>query len=409
MTSLITAATTRRALTSSVFRETHRTRRVLVIGSGAIGLRTAVELLQRQCCEVILHSPHPPTDLRNCSVGAGGLWMPFRCDDPRVDRWALETLDELWPYGSAGSRSTSSTTTSNATRTTIRNGESNTDIQPPPDLVEILPAISFLRNPVPALPSWTKDPRIQFRQCPIHELDHEDLQIPLLAELEAVGYTYAWYFHTPIVNSPVMLQYLADVVAQQAVEMNVQTHHYYTSVMEMCETAQQLNCDAVINCTGLGAATICQEPSNLYQGARGILLQFDRQDCTRYVPGTREALVMIDEEPWGTATEPCYLIPRGNLVVVGGSYLPGDTHPSIRPTERTRLFSNAHKMGIDIEKSQLVGEWTGFRPKRQSVRCELDDNRYQGITVAHNYGHGGSGWTVNVGAAKECIDILLQS
>lgn len=69
-------------------------KQALVVGAGAIGLRTALELLQ---CDtrVALRSPVPLTHASVCSVGAGGLWMPFHCDDARVDRWALETLDEL--------------------------------------------------------------------------------------------------------------------------------------------------------------------------------------------------------------------------------------------------------------------------------------------------------------------------
>ena len=35
-------------------------------------------------------------------MGAGGLWMPFHCDDPRTGRWAAETLDELFTYETQG-------------------------------------------------------------------------------------------------------------------------------------------------------------------------------------------------------------------------------------------------------------------------------------------------------------------
>jgi len=70
--------------------------RVLVAGSGVIGLRTAVELTRRQI-PVVLRSPIHPLHPSNCSQGAGGLWMPFHCDDPRTERWALETMDEIYP------------------------------------------------------------------------------------------------------------------------------------------------------------------------------------------------------------------------------------------------------------------------------------------------------------------------
>ena len=66
-------------------------------------------------------------------------------------------------------------------------------------------------------------------------------------------------------------------------------------------------------------------------------------------------------------------------------------------------------MGIDIEKCKIDGEWTGFRPFRQTVRCEIETNEAysNGVKVVHSYGYGGSGWTVYVGAAKECANLVL--
>jgi D-amino-acid oxidase len=174
-----------------------------------------------------------------------------------------------------------------------------------------------------------------------------------------------------------------------------------------------LGCDAVVNCTGLGAAKLCHDHKLV--GARGILLSFDRKACVRrtaiseglYGPNKHDAVIMTEEEPWGTDEAPAYMIPRGDSIVVGGSYLEGDTEPSIRPEERERLLRNADQLGIDIDKSTPSSEWTGFRPFRNPVRCEMDPDVSNGVKVVHSYGYGGSGWTVNVGAAKECADILL--
>ena len=53
--------------------------------------------LTRKQIPVVLRSPVHPLHSSNCSQGAGGLWMPFHCDDPRTYRWAMETLDEIYP------------------------------------------------------------------------------------------------------------------------------------------------------------------------------------------------------------------------------------------------------------------------------------------------------------------------
>ena len=70
--------------------------RVLVVGSGCIGLRTALELTRKRV-SVVLRSPVHPLNPSNCSQGAGGLWMPVYCEDQRINKWGMETLDEIYP------------------------------------------------------------------------------------------------------------------------------------------------------------------------------------------------------------------------------------------------------------------------------------------------------------------------
>ena len=164
------------------------------------GLRTAVELVRRKV-QVVLRSPKHPLDPSVCSQGAGGLWMPFHCDDPRTDRWAIETLDELHPMGE----------------------------DPQNELVEHVTTVSLKRNhqgPTigdflsdnyqagtggsSPLPVWSKDPRLQFQHVTTHQLCWQNsvlkLLIPTEKELWDAGYENAWLFRPPIVDCPKMLQ-----------------------------------------------------------------------------------------------------------------------------------------------------------------------------------------------------------
>ena len=409
-----TLAGTSAAYTSRTLKRTMATKQALIVGAGAIGLRTAVELLRRQV-KVVLRAPLPPTHASVCSVGAGGLWMPFHCDDPRVDRWSMETLDELLPIAERKD-----------------------------DLVEIVPAVTLLRKHSgpqvddfakntytsqsggktisAALPPWTQDSRIFFQHMTVEMLTWQNIvhkmRIPSEQVLKEAGYLHAWFFRPPIVNSPAMLNSLLEEVRESDADVNVETVHTYSSLEEMRADAESLGCDTVINCTGLGSRQLLGDKQLV--GARGILLQFDREKCVRNASvletatgeaTTQDAIIAVEEEPWGTETHPAYLIARGDKIVVGGTYLEGDTETTIRDQERARLYRNANLLGIDVEKSAVVGEWVGFRPYRPTVRCEYDTNYNRdcdGVKVFHNYGHGGSGWTVNVGAAKECATLLLQ-
>jgi D-amino-acid oxidase len=132
-----------------------------------------------------------------------------------------------------------------------------------------------------------------------------------------------------------------------------------------------------------------------------------------------DANIMVEDAPWGSEDMPCYLIARGDTIVVGGSYLENDSEPNLRDDERTRLLKNAELVGIDTERSHPIGEWTGFRPYRPTSRCEVD-HKYKGATsdinnnnsnirLVHSYGYGGSGWTVYVGCAKEATQLILGS
>ena len=425
--------------------------RALVVGSGAAGLRTAVELARRKV-QVVLRSPEHPLDA-SCSAGAGGLWMPVHCGggaaDPRaVDRWAIETLDELMPVGE----------------------------NPDDGVVEMLHAVDLKRDhagpDVPdfassryekagggstqtaKLPGWTRDPRIGFQHLSVEMLYWQNVALKLrLPPMDSVvrdaGYRFAWFFRAPVVDAPKMLgRYLDEVVRSGGsgggaeADVDVETGHRYESVAEMVDAARSLECDAVFNCTGLGAAEIVDSESgdDRVVGGRGVTLRFDRRSVARHpdfevahcnretaitsdissnssIGKINDCVLMTSEKPWAgdSETSPCYLIPRGDVLVVGGTMLVGDGEPGLREQERQRLLRNAAILGgIDASRTPPVAEWTGFRPYRPSgVRCEVDGD-YNGdgsggVKVIHNYGHGGSGWTINVGTARQAVDLMLGS
>jgi D-amino-acid oxidase len=333
--------------------------------------------------------------------------MPFHCDDPRTDRWAMETLDELYPLGVNKSNS----------------------------IVELVPTIALHRNNLgpttedfiaadyklgtggaSRLPSWSSDARLEFQHLTIEMLwwqnDVYKLKIPSKQELMAAGYKYAWFFNPPIVDCPKMLDNMLQEVKSKAVDVNVETGIEYESIEHLLEDAKSLGCDGVVNCTGLGAKQLCDDDKLV--GARGVLLHYNRQDCVRrqdilYREDGQDVNILTEDEPWGSEDMPCYTIARGNTIVVGGSYLKGDTEPNLRKDEHTKLLENARLLGIDTEHSSPEGTWAGFRPYRPVSRLELDqDVKDKDIRLVHSYGYGGSGWTVYTGAAKEATKLLLD-
>lgn len=180
------------------------------------------------------------------------------------------------------------------------------------------------------------------------------------------------------------------------------------SIQEMINAAKKFGCDSLVNCTGLGSRHVCSDESLV--GGRGVLLQFHRASCEWDIqPDSKDSVIMIEDPPLGSETAPCYMIPRGNVIAVGGTYLKGDEENEIRSDEMKKILQNARRMGINTDKSKPSGQWVGFRPYRPTARLEIDENYSgQGVKVVHSFGYGGSGWTVFVGAAKEAVSLLSE-
>ncbi len=151
--------------------------------------------------------------------------------------------------------------------------------------------------------------------------------------------------------------------------VNVETGKYYSNLDEMVDEAKKLGCDILVNCTGLGSQKLCNDNSMI--GARGVLMQYDRtsciwdghheeSDCVTDA-SLQDSVIMIESPPYGSETHPCYMIPRGDIIAVGGTYLEGDGETNVRSEERDKILKNARVMGIDTEKSRHIGNWVGYR------------------------------------------------
>ena len=194
--------------------------------------------------------------------------------------------------------------------------------------------------------------------------------------------------------------------------IQIDTGYSYHSIEDMALHAQQLDCNLVMNCTGLGSWNICKDSS--IQGGRGILLHYDRRKCHRRVgheQPNQDVAIFVQDLPWATSNEACYLIPRGDVLLVGGSFdlmePQMEEEKRMESKEKQRLLQNAKRMGVDSTLSDPIDEWIGYRPWRPTVRVEVE--YVQGIPLIHNYGHGGSGWTVYVGAVQEAVSLAIKS
>ena len=141
--------------------------------------------------------------------------------------------------------------------------------------------------------------------------------------------------------------------------------------------------DVVVNCTGLGARELCGD-TRLHPG-RGVVL-------TTRNPGIARHVVELRGE---TLT---YVLSRTHDVVLGGTDDDSESR-EVPPALAAAIYARCAAL-----EPRLPREFTtsvGFRPLRDAVRLE----RERGTNIVHNYGHGGAGFTVSWGCAREVLRI----
>ena len=148
--------------------------------------------------------------------------------------------------------------------------------------------------------------------------------------------------------------------------------------------------DAVVNCMGVGARDRMVEP------ARGQVV---------YVRCDAPLRFMVDEEGPNALA---YVLPRPDVVVLGGTAEAGDSE--LRPREQTTrdILERTRQLQPELWEAEVVGSAVGLRPARPSVRLERDTTA-DGRALVHDYGHGGSGFTLSWGCADEVAELVMAS
>jgi D-amino-acid oxidase len=153
----------------------------------------------------------------------------------------------------------------------------------------------------------------------------------------------------------------------------------------------------VINCTGFGARELVNDRAFIPYKGQYFVLEADAGAPTEYLGD--------DDFPGGMA----YAIPRGGQVMVGGTAEEGveDFVPTLK------WQSVVERAGVYIPwlKTRAVTDtWRQHvvcvRPARDGgVRIEVEQLR-DGRRLIHNYGHGGSGFSLSWGCAEEVLRLI---
>jgi D-amino-acid oxidase len=242
-----------------------------------------------------------------------------------------------------------------------------------------------------ALIDLTRDPRsgvsmIDLRQFSrTGEIQIPDWAIPLGAAAVATGlrqvFKSGFSLRVPLTDTTIYLDYLAARLLRAGGTINGEV------CFEKLEEVHR-DFDLVINCAGIGARELVRDTDlEPHRGQVVIVPRVEDLSCA----------IVCDDAPL------MYAIPRTNDCVFGGTNdLSSDL--AADPATTNSIIAECSRV-LNIERPNVLAARVGLRPFRKSgVRLERE-KLGDGRIVIHNYGHGGSGFTLSWGCAREVLDL----
>ncbi len=183
----------------------------------------------------------------------------------------------------------------------------------------------------------------------------------------------------PLMETQIFLPYLQQQLQQKGVKL------IEKEIKNFNELAGDY--DILINCSALGSRKLCNDDKVIpVRGQVGLLSP--RNNLPIY----------LDNE------KPLYIVPRKDAIIVGGTYEERVETETTEPATIERILNNAYEVFPELKQQEVIGSWAGLRPYRPEVRVEHEE----GTNIIHNYGHGGSGFTLSFGCAEEVAAIVDQ-
>jgi len=323
-------------------------RNVAIIGAGVSGLTCGVVLAERGYRTAILAKE---TGQQTTSGAAAALWFPYDAEPAeKVIPWALRTFDVLGDLARI-----------------------------PASGVSMIELRQFSRTGEIQIPDWAIPLGAQ-------AVTHNSLSV-MSSKVERslagnfLGFKSGYAITVPLMDTTIYLNYIANrfVVAGGSIAADV---HF-----EKLEDVDR-KFDLVINCAGIGARELVQDPDlEPHRGQVAVVPRIEALSCA----------VVCDDAPL------MYAIPRTNDCVFGGTN-DLSTDLAVDPATTDRIIAECSRV-LNIEKPNVLADRVGLRPFHKSgVRLEGDRLR-DGRAAIHNYGHGGSGFTLSWGCARDVLNL----
>lgn len=191
-------------------------------------------------------------------------------------------------------------------------------------------------------------------------------------------FTSGYAINVPLTDTTTYLAYLQRRLTSAGGNVQSGVH------LESLERVGQ-GYDLIVNCAGIGARELV--PDLALEPHRGQVVVISKIDLAY--------AIVCDDPPL------MYVIPRANDCVLGGTNDVSDDRTA-SSTETARILQECSR-ALPEKTLRAQGERVGLRPFRmEGLRLEKEQLA-DGRSVIHNYGHGGSGFTLSWGCAQSVL------
>lgn len=318
---------------------------IAVIGAGVSGLTCAVALAEREHPVTIFASE---TGEQTTSSAAAAIWFPYDAEPvTQVVLWALATYQEL--------------------RDLARDSSTG---------VSMIELRTFSRASEMPIPHWAvplgAHPLIRSRETKVR------------ASIDAFpsAFSHGFSLRVPLTDTTRYLDYLR----RRFTRARGRTKIVHLKKIEDVSRRFKI----IVNCAGIGARELTPDPG--VEPHRGQVAIVGKLDLA--------CAIVCDDPPL------MYVIPRENDCVFGGS---NSVSPRREPiVAETESIVRECSRVLNIQVPAVIATRVGLRPYRKAgVRVE-SERLQDGRAVIHNYGHGGSGFTLSWGCAQDVVRLSRQ-
>lgn len=262
----------------------------------------------------------------------------------------------------------------------------------PPDLVRALAMASYRTfarlahaQPASGVSMVTLTQLAKRPEPPPYWLTAEHALRRLPAEELPPGFHNGYTVRVPFIDTSRYMPYLRQVFA---------AHGGVTVPREVPHLSALLTTGSiVINCAGLGARQLADDAA-VYP-IRGQIVR------TEKLP---EAVFLGDDTDDHL---PTYVFSRTDDCLLGGTVEAHDWNDTVSDATQASIVQRCQALEPRLANVAIIGSAVGLRPGRHRIRLELVVEAGTGNLVIHNYGHGGSGFTVSWGCAEQVL-LFLQ-